>query len=42
MKMRSLNLIIKNVFSNAMAKFGFGHQFHDRKFLKAGFFLHIL
>jgi hypothetical protein len=40
-KMRSLKHVIKNIVKKVMAKYGFGHRFHDLKYFEVGFLFHI-
>jgi hypothetical protein len=39
--MRSSKLIIRSNAQKQMARLGFGHKFHDRKYFKLEFFFHI-
>jgi hypothetical protein len=39
--MRSLKPVIKNIVKKVMAKYGFGHKFHDLKYFEVGFLFRI-
>ena len=39
--MRSLKPVIKNTVKKVMAKYDFGHRFHDLKYFEVGFLFHI-
>ena len=40
-KMRSSKLIVESDAQKVIAKFGFGHRFHDLKYFEVGFFFHV-